>query len=393
MNRVMRCFLSLVLLTLFLTGTAALAQEATPPAEHLENLLLFTKYPSQAIGLNETPTLSLSLHTDTEAQIVNLSVQDLPADWAASFRGGGHIVDSVFVQPSAEFSVDLRVEPPANTEPGTYSFNVIAKSKDYELELPVSLTVEEQAPASMAFTVDLPSVRGKANTTFRYNLTLTNNGDTDLTVDLQAEAPSFFTVAFQSNGQEVTNIPLKANGSERLTVNVTGVNSNIPADTYPITIDASAGDVQASIDLSAEVVGQSTLSVSTSDGRLSGDAQVGQDTPISLVVENSGSAAAHSISLSASPPSGWSVDFTPQQIDQIDPGQQADVSAKLRPSDKALAGDYMITFRAQEKGGSSESADYRVTVRTSTVWGIAGIGLIAIAVGVVGFAVSRFGRR
>jgi len=32
-------------------------------------------------------------------------------------------------------------------------------------------------------------------------------------------------------------------------------------------------------------------------------------------------------------------------------------------------------------------------VQTSTLWGLVGVVLIAVAVGVVGFAVSRFGRR
>jgi len=53
----------------------------------------------------------------------------------------------------------------------------------------------------------------------------------------------------------------------------------------------------------------------------------------------------------------------------------------------------MVTFRAQPEGGSHESAEYRVTVRTSTLWGLVGVGLIAVAVVVVGAAVTRFGRR
>ncbi len=40
-----------------------------------------------------------------------------------------------------------------------------------------------------------------------------------------------------------------------------------------------------------------------------------------------------------------------------------------------------------------ETAEFRITVRTSTLWGVAGIALIALAVGVVGLAVVRFGRR
>jgi uncharacterized membrane protein len=39
------------------------------------------------------------------------------------------------------------------------------------------------------------------------------------------------------------------------------------------------------------------------------------------------------------------------------------------------------------------SADYRVTVSTSTSWGLVGIAIVAIALIVVGFAVARYGRR
>jgi uncharacterized membrane protein len=200
-------------------------------------------------------------------------------------------------------------------------------------------------------------------------------------------------VVFKSAGQEVTDIPVKAKSSEHLSVTANAVNSTLPADNYPITLHAAGGDVTADLQLVAQVVGQSDLSLSTADGRLSGDAEVGQDTSLSLLLQNTGSAAARGIKLSATQPTGWSVDFTPSEIDQIDPGQSVDVTAKLHPADKALAGDYMVTLRAVPDGETAQTADYRVTVRTSTLWGVAGIGLIAIAVGVVGFAVSRFGRR
>jgi uncharacterized membrane protein len=68
------------------------------------------------------------------------------------------------------------------------------------------------------------------------------------------------------------------------------------------------------------------------------------------------------------------------------------VQALLTPSSKAVAGDYMVNVRASAKGDSS-AADYRVTVTTSTLWGVAGIGIIAVALLVVVGAVARFGRR
>ncbi len=64
----------------------------------------------------------------------------------------------------------------------------------------------------------------------------------------------------------------------------------------------------------------------------------------------------------------------------------------MTPSDKAIAGDYVVSVRANGDG-ASDSASFRVTVLTSTMWGIAGLGIIGAAVVVLAFAVTRYGRR
>ncbi len=68
------------------------------------------------------------------------------------------------------------------------------------------------------------------------------------------------------------------------------------------------------------------------------------------------------------------------------------MQALLTPSAKAVAGDYMTTFNANGKDDST-SADFRITVATSTLWGMVGVGIIAIALLVAVGAVARFGRR
>jgi uncharacterized membrane protein len=99
------------------------------------------------------------------------------------------------------------------------------------------------------------------------------------------------------------------------------------------------------------------------------------------------------VELSASTPSGWKVEFDPKTIEEIPVGEQVEVTANVRPGDKAIAGDYIVTVRAKPAEGASKSADFRITVRTSTLWGVVGIILIAVAVAVVALAVIRFGRR
>ncbi len=384
----------LVLASLLVIGSPgpAWAQDEQP-GSGLPALMVFTDFPAQVIGIGEAVTLKLNVRSGAGAQIVALEVQDVPENWDVTLRGSGRIVRSVFVRPDAEVSVDLRIEPPADVQAGAYRFKIVARGADAESELPVELVVQEKVPPSLAFEVELPTLRGKPTSTFRYNVTLKNEGDEDLVVNLLAEAPPFFLVTFKLSGQEVTSLPLGANESKRLSVEADVIPSLIPADTYPIVIHAQGGSAQTSAALAAEVVGESSLTLTTSDERLSGDAEIGSETILRLVIQNTGSAPARAVKMSASPPSGWTVQFAPEQIEEIGPAQQAEVTVKMKPADKAIAGDYMVTFRAQPEDGSNKSVEYRVTVRTSTLWGVAGIVLIAVAVGVVGLAVMRFGRR
>jgi len=74
-------------------------------------------------------------------------------------------------------------------------------------------------------------------------------------------------------------------------------------------------------------------------------------------------------------------------------GKSQSIKVTLTPSPRAIAGDYQTTIRASATGGQSESANFRITVLTSTLWGAVGIGVIAVALLVVVFAVARFGRR
>jgi len=390
----MTLFLSLLLVTTFSVGPA-LAQGEDPPQKvaALGDLTFFTRYPAQEMAIGENVTIDFTLRTQASPQTVRLEVQDLPVQWVATFKGGGRIIESAYVEPENDTNISLRVDPPKDVTPGTYTFAVIARGDNgQEVKMPLELTVEEKLPRSMDFTVDLPTLRGAPDTTFRYNANLKNEGDEDLAVNLLADAPPGFKVDFKLSGQDVTSIPLAANESKRLSVEVKAY-PEISAGSYPVKISAQGGEVQAETSLTAEVTGEVALNISAPDGRLSGEAYVGQTTPQQLIVQNTGSAPAHNVELSASSPTGWEVKFDPPTLAEIGAGQSADVTAQLTPADQAIAGDYVVTVRAKPEDGATESADFRITVLTSTLWGIVGVGLIAVAVLVVGLAVVRFGRR
>jgi uncharacterized membrane protein len=384
-----------VLLTLtllvWMMPTNVKAQAAQPPSTTPE-LSLYTDFPSEVVGLGETVNFSLKLNELNIPETVQLKMETIPQDWTATFRGGGQIVESAHLQPDTPISVDLRLEPPSSEKSGTYHFVVLAQGDQAKAELPIDLTVQEKLPPRMSFSVDLPTIVGSPKTTFRYNATLKNEGDEDLSVNLVPEAPSQFQITFQLSGQDVSNIPLPANTTKSISIQAQPVGT-IQSGSYPFVIHAEGGDANADLNLEADVTGQTSLSVSSPDGRLSGQAYVGKDTPLKITVANTGSAAARGVEVSSSSPSGWTVKFDPAQISEIPAGQQVEVNATIHPSDQAVAGDYMITVNATPADGTKQSADFRITVLTSTLWGVAGIGLIAVALGVVALAVMRFGRR
>lgn len=372
---------------LFNAASPVFAQEGTG------GLTLSTAYPSMVVGIGETVTLSMELHASA-SQPVNLTVASLPKDWTAEFRGGGRVIGSVYVTEGAASKVDLRVTTPAAVKAGIYQFTVIAQGLNQKSEFPVEFTVREKAPARLTFETEFPTIRGGSDAAFSFSVNLKNEGDDDLTVSFLADAPKELSVAFRSSGKDITDLPteIKTGSSQKIDITATPLTS-LEVGTYPFTITAQSDTVTASAQLTAEVVGQPQLSLTTPDGRLSGTAYINKSNQIKLVLRNSGNSPAAGVKLSVTAPAGWNVTLNPETVVEVPANQEVEVTADIKPADNAISGDYVLTFRAQPNQSASKSADFRITVQTSTLWGAAGLALIAVAVAIVGMAVTRFGRR
>ncbi len=388
--RVFRLINVLVVLALLMIAGAApaLAQEGQ------RNLFFYTRYPAQEATVGDTITFKLTLGTETTPQIVRLGMRDVPTGWNVTFRGDGRVIQSAYVEPNNNATFDLRIEPPTDVKAGEYRMIAVATGVAQEVTLPIALTLKEKTanPAGLSFKVDLPTLRGSPTTTFRYNVTLKNESSEEVPVSLLAEAPRGFQVDFKLSGQSITSVPFGPNESKSLSIEVRPF-TDIPAGTYEINILARGGDLQATTRLVADITGQPQLVLTTPDGRLSGEARIGEQTEVKLVVRNTGSAPARNIELSASPPIGWTVEFEPKQIAELAANQEIAVTAKVQPSNQAISGDYLVTFTARPAEASVATSEFRFTVLTSTLWGLVGIALIAVAVVGVGLAVMRFGRR
>jgi uncharacterized membrane protein len=370
---------------------AAQAQEAP---KDVKGLYLMSDYPAVTVRPGETSTISLRLQNyDIAPQRFALSVSGVPTGWTATLLGGGQPVAAAMPATDSSVSLQLRLDVPKDAPIGTQTLTVTAAGDTTKLDLPLSVTLAKDLPAKLTLTPQLPELRGTSKSSFEYQLSIKNDSGKKLTVSLAAQAPPNFDTSFteQYGSQELNAVPVDAGQSKDVKLKVTPPNT-AAAGNYKVTARVSAEDASATADLGLNITGQPKLDISGREGLLSTRASAGKETSVPIVITNIGTAPAENIELTGSAPSGWKITFDPKTVDRIAPNENKEVQALITPTDKAIAGDYMTNIRASARGDSASST-FRVTVTTSTMWGMAGIGIIGVALLVMVGAVARFGRR
>ncbi len=388
----MRAF-ALAPVALFISTLLAPAAVAADQPS-IKGLYLMTDYPAVTIRPGTTSNIPLRLQDYGLApERYQLSVSGVPSGWTATILGGGQPVAAAMPAPDKDVSLQLRLDVPANSKLEPQTLTVEAKGQGNQTSLPIQVALAKELPAKLTVKAQLPSLRGSPKSNFEYTLTIKNDSGRNLNVSFGAQAPENFETSFTEayGSQELSSIPIDAGQSKDIKLHVRPP-STVDAGHFAVTATVKAGDASATADLALDVIGQPRLQVAGRDGLLSSRAVAAQQTSIPIVVTNTGSAPAENVKLSASAPSGWKVSFDPATVDRLVPGKDAEVQALVTPSDKSLAGDYMVSVNANSRGENA-SSQFRITVNTSTVWGMVGAGVIGVALLLMLTAVARFGRR
>jgi len=378
----------------FVVALVVPAAHAAEPAHDIKGLYLMTDYPAVTVRPGTTSNIPLRLQNyGLQPQRYELSISGVPSGWTATLLGGGQPVAAAMPAPDANVSLQLRLDVPANAGLNAQTLTVKAEGQGSQAELPINVALAKELPAKLTVTSKLPSLRGSPKSNFEYTLSIKNDSGRNLVASFAAQAPANFETSFTEayGSQELSSIPIEAGQSKDVKLKVRPP-STIDAGHFPVKVTVNAEDATANTELALDVVGQPQLQVSGRDGLLSARAVAAQQTSIPIVVTNTGTAPADNVKLSASAPTGWKVTFEPATIDRLVPGKDADVQALVTPGDKSLAGDYMTSVSATSRSENA-SSQFRITVNTSTVWGMVGAGVIGIALLLMLGAVARFGRR
>lgn len=376
-------------ISLVLTVMLGLLTIGITPSRAAGEITLYTPYTSIAVTPGESINYNVQVINNTGAvQETALSVRGLSADWEYQLTAGGWSLQRIAVLPNEPQSVSLQVEVPLEINKGTYRFELVAEGK---ASLPLAVQVTEQGTFKTELTTEQPNMEGHSNSSFNFNATLRNRTAEKQLYALTANAPQGWDVQFQVDGKSVTSVGVEANEAKDIDITVKPP-EGVTKGSYKIPVKAATTSTSASTEFEVVITGSYDVELSTPTGLLSTDVTAGSERNLTLTVTNTGSADLRDITLSANTPVDWEVTFEPKQINKLEAGQSTEVTATIKASEQAIAGDYVVNMKASSPEASSE-ATFRVSVKTSMLWGWLGVLIILGVIGGVYYLFRTYGRR
>lgn len=380
-------------------GAEAQKAETSPPSKESFNLIL--PFKNLTAGQGQEITMDTEIVNRRKDPVeVSLTLESVPKGWEVSFnsRYPSFPIRSVQVQGEKSTTIEFKAKIPEATKPGMYQIKVIGKDvagpTQYAETVTVNVTSKKIETGGLKLTSQYPVLSTGPGQTLKFTVDLKNDTNKPLTTSLSAQPPPGWTVRFkpQFGDQQIASIQLKENGSETLSVEIdTPVTSE--AKEYPVGIQARAGAFEASTSVKVSLKGTQDLKMGSLAGTLNTSVTAGTKTPVDFVVGNAGTAPVRNLNFVTKKPNDkWTVEFQPDKIDSLEPGEVRQIKMEILAPDRTIAGDYMLTLTANS-ADTNKSVDFRVTVSTPTVWGWIGFGIVGLVVLGLAAVFFRLGRR
>ena len=356
---------------------------------------MHTDYPGLAARAGDNVTFTIDFDNSGSACDASLGIQSMPEGWEGYISGGGNRISRVHVPSGTDTATaSLQLDIPADAADGSYQVVLEARANDAVYDtLTLNLDVDQLEVSQGDFSCEYPEQEGAADASFSFSATLVNNSPETQTYSLSAQAPEGWQVSFEPSGEstQVASIELESAASQGLDITVTPPH-NVEAGQYTIPCSAVSAGETLDMELSVTVTEKYSLDLSTPDGLLSFDTHANEETPVTLSITNNSNVPVQNVNLTSSAPSEWNVSFDTPTIDVIEAGATVEVTARVTPSDQALTGDYVVTMTANASQ-VSDTAEFRVAVETSMVWGFVAVVVIAALLAGIGYVFRKYGRR
>jgi uncharacterized membrane protein len=271
--------------------------------------------------------------------------------------------------------------------------------------LPGMVFAQDEQPTTppadtLTMSTQYPTINGLATDTFKYSVELDYTGNISRVFDLKTTEPQNWNVTITDpydTTKLISSITMESSTigtTKDVQISANYANTSLPdPGEYKINLEASSGNIVASLDLIAKVTARYSLSADTSDKLYNINVKSNRDNLFSIIVMNTGTAPIENITFSSDEIQGWDVTYNPDKIDSLASLESKTIAIDIKPAPKTVSGDYMFNIYITGKQASADKITMRVTVETPTIWGWVGVIIIIIVVvGLIGIFM-RFGRR
>lgn len=351
-------------------------------------IVMAAEYPGVVVSPEDDVNMDLIFHNKGRAdETVNVKVVSVPKGWEARVKTYRFTVTGVHVPSGEDKTLTFEAEPDEDVKPGKYVFQIKAQTPDGQFKMAQTVTVtvkkkEEGKKESkgVKLTTSYPVLRGPSDAKFEFSVEVDSKLDEDAVFDLFAQGPEGWDVNFKPayESKYISSLRLRANQNQTVAVEVKP-SLLAQAGDYPVNIRVSSADAKAEAELMVALTGTYDLEAGTPSGLLSLDARQGKTANMSFYVKNTGSATNNDIKFMSFKPENWKVEFKPEKIPTLEPGDLKQVELTITPYEEALVGDYSVAIDVQGEK-ASKSLEFRVSVRASTAWQWIGIGIIVVVI-------------
>jgi uncharacterized membrane protein len=359
------------------------------------------EYTRVTVALGTTVTLDMPIFNRGEQpEQIKVWVASAAKGWNAkvkafNFDGVGGIV----VDAGKTGKLTFEATPDKTTGAGNYAFEVKGETEDGTLSSRQDLvvTVEggkgEGKAKPITLTTSYPVLRGPTGGKFAFSIDVRSEMDEEKTFNLSAQGPEGWEVNFKPSFEEkyISSVRMKKQQSQNLSVEA-APDPRAKAGEYPVKVIVTAGNARAEADLTVVLTGSYDLMAGTANDVLSLETQRGKEANISIYVKNTGSAPNENISFVSFKPENWKVEFKPEKLPVIEPGDLKQVEVSIKPADEALVGDYSVTLAVQGQK-ATKNIELRTTVKASMFSAWIGIAIIILVIAGLSYLFMKLGRR
>lgn len=391
-------FLLVILGTAFI-GSAWAEEQTRPKPER--GFVAAMAYPGITIGADDKVRVDLKvINIGLADETVLFEVTAKPEGWSADIKGYGKIISGVFLPFEDSKNLTFSAEPeskPDKLPAGTYDFEVTARTTDglheQKTTLKVVVMAKEKVSEAIKLTTSYPVLKGPSDAKFEFSLDVENDSEEDALFNLSAAAPEGWEISFKPayEQKQISSLRIKAGQSKSVGVEVSPAR-DAQAGEFPVKVRVSSTGAKSDADLVVLLTGTYEIKAGTPNGLLSAATQTGQGTTVSIYVRNDGSALQKEVSFVSFKPENWKVEFKPEKLTDLKPGELKQVEVVIDPAENALVGDYAIGVSAQGEKSNSD-VEFRITVKASSTWGWIGVAIIVLVILGLAFTFRRLGRR